>query len=59
MSKLTYREWMAQVDATIAKLTGGLLDSRCLPDFCYADYYADGVSPKQAAKDAIKAAMEY
>lgn len=53
-TKRTFEEWMALVDAAVQSRTGMSADD--LPDCCYRDWYDDGLSPKQAAIRAIKAA---
>jgi hypothetical protein len=52
MPKMTFEEWMRQVDAALG------MDHRDLPDYCYKDAFEDGDSPKQAARAAMRAAME-
>lgn len=50
----SFEAWMAAVDAAVwAKADASAYD---LPDVPYADWYADGMSPKAAATKAIKAA---
>lgn len=53
-SKLTFEEWLIQVDFWVGRECG--MGREDLPDCCYADWYADGVRPRAAAKRAIKAA---
>ena len=57
MPKITFEKWMKQVNAKIASRCGGL-DSEDLPDVCYSDFYEDGLTPTQAAREAIRYAME-
>jgi hypothetical protein len=52
MRKISFEEWMKQVDAHCQSLCG--LSVHDLPDVCFADWYEDGVSAKAAAKKAIK-----
>jgi hypothetical protein len=52
-----FEAWMAQVDAALVKRCG--LTSADLPDYCYADDYEDGATPRQAAVAAIHAAKEF
>jgi len=49
--------WMERVDRELADELGGLTNED-LPDCCYADWHADGVSPKRAAKRAISRAKK-
>jgi hypothetical protein len=51
-----FNEWMAKVNTIIIKRIGLCADD--LPDYCYADDFADGGTPKGAASRAIKAAKE-
>lgn len=54
--KKTFEEWFKEVDRAIAHECGmAALD---LSDQPYQDWYEDGVTPKQAAKRAIKAELE-
>ncbi len=53
-----FKNWMAKVDAILAKKLGGL-DSSDLPDWMYFDAFDDGMSPATAAKKALKAAKEF
>ena len=43
--------WLSVVAEEIEYLTGMGMDD--LPDFCYADAYDDGRSPKQTARLAV------
>lgn len=54
--KKTFEEWMKEVDYQLAVLC--CMGSEDLPDCCYRDWYDDGVSPKSAAKRAMKNAMD-
>jgi hypothetical protein len=48
---LTFRQWMAEVDARVGAVCGvGAYD---LPDTNYRDWYEDGMSPVAAADRAI------
>lgn len=51
----TFDQWMKEV-ALAVRAAG--LDVRDLPDCPYHDWYDDRVSPKAAAKRAIKNAMD-
>jgi hypothetical protein len=55
--KLSFEQWMKKVDAIIKAKTG--LVSAYLPDYCYADSYERGNSPRSCAAMAIRAAKEY
>ncbi len=55
-TKLTFEEWLVSVNFFIRRSCG--LDREDLPDCCYADWYAAGVTPRSAAARAIKAAKE-
>lgn len=48
----SFEEWMAKVDSILMNITAGF-KSDDLPDFCYEDYYADGLTAREAAEDAI------
>ena len=54
--KLTFAQWLRAVDAKVGQLCG--MSYRDLPDYCYADAYADGVSPALTAKRVVRSAME-
>ena len=51
-----FRLWMAKVDLLVAATCG--LSTSDLPDCCYSDWFEDGMSPRAAAKKAIKLANE-
>ena len=51
-SKQTFEDWLKQVDANLP------CHHDDLPDVCYRDWYDAGVSPKSAAKRAIKNALD-
>lgn len=55
--KKTFDVWMTMVDNEIAMVAMGMT-SADLPDVCYRDWYDDGISPKMAARKAIKSARE-
>lgn len=44
---MNFRAWMRQVDAELVRICG--LDSRCLADQTYHDWYDSGVEPYEAA----------
>jgi hypothetical protein len=49
-----YNAWMARVEAQLDKLVGcGSLD---LPDWGYRDAYENGMTPSEAARDAVEEA---
>lgn len=52
MKRLDFEDWMQEVDDAVSDICG--LPTFDLPDCCYADWYADGMTPKQAARKAIK-----
>ncbi len=54
--KMTFAEFMAAVDRVIQARFGVSADD--LPDFCYRDSFEDGMTPRQAAAAAIRAARE-
>lgn len=51
-TKLTFTQWMAEVDAKLDMLCG--MSSADLDDCNYKDWYSEGVSPKQAAGRAFR-----
>ena len=51
----TFEQWMAKVDAHIAKAVGGLT-SEDLPDYCYRDAFDNRESPSACARKAVRAA---
>jgi hypothetical protein len=54
--KKTFEQWLKEVDQHIRNSIGvGYLE---LPDCCYYQWYENYVSPKTAARRAIKHAME-
>lgn len=56
MAKKTFEVWFAEVNKKLRAATG--LDARDLPDCPYYDWYDDGVTPANAAKRALRSAME-
>jgi hypothetical protein len=56
-SRLPFSAWMRAVDAAVTKKCG--LSADDLPDACYCDWHAQGVSPSAAAARAIRAAKDY
>lgn len=50
--KPTFSEWMQQVDAIIWRRVGCGADD--LADFCYRDWYDEGVSAAATARAAIR-----
>ena len=51
MSDLEYREWMSKIDRILRNTIGITTDD--LADFCSRDLYDDGVSPFDAAQEAL------
>lgn len=54
--KRSFAEWQREVNSILIVECGLGIDD--LPDCCYADWYQDGVSPKSAAKRAIRHAKD-
>ena len=54
--KLSFEEWLRRVDEQIEAAC--YLSYQDLPDCPYRDWYEDGVSPRAAAKRAIKGLYE-
>jgi len=54
--KRTFEQWLHSVNEHLTALCG--MDYRDLPDCCYMDWYEAKMSPKAAAKKAIKNAGE-
>lgn len=54
--KLTYEQWMKQVNDALYKKCG--MGADMLPDWNYRDDYTDGVSPTSCAAHAIRNAKE-
>ncbi len=55
-AKVPFDTWRASVDYWVVAQTGMYADD--LPDCPYRDWYDDGISPKTAAKRAIRNAKE-
>jgi hypothetical protein len=53
-TSMTFAQWLACVDHWLLARTG--MVSADLPDCCYRDWFEDGVTPRQAASRAIRAA---
>lgn len=49
---MTFEEWKAKVNSYIEAWTGLTCDD--MPDYCYADAYADGQSARQTASAVIR-----
>lgn len=54
MNDTKFESWMKEVNAYVQARIGLTADD--LPDCCYRDWFDDGVEPKEAARNAIKAA---
>jgi len=52
MQERDFASWMAKVDKFLQQLCG--MSSADMADVCYADMFADGTSPKAAARRAIR-----
>jgi hypothetical protein len=52
--RITFEEWMRQVDAVLIARCG--LDNSDLPDWDYMSAFEDGACPRGAARRAIRAA---
>jgi hypothetical protein len=52
--KMTFEEWYKEVDRQVISLC--MMSRDDLPDCCYADWYDEGATPKQAARRAIRSA---
>ena len=52
----TFEAWLEAVDAQVEALGGCSVHD--LPDCLFADWYADGVSPRTAARRAIRNAND-
>ena len=46
-----FSRWMERVDTALVKRCG--LESADLIDACYADFYESGLTPSQAARQAL------
>jgi hypothetical protein len=53
---MSFGDWTTELDKAVQAMVGCSLAD--LPDVCYADWFEDGVSPKSAARRAIRAARE-
>ena len=49
---VTFETYLRQVDAALVRLCG--MDRDMLPDWCYYDDYAEGLTFMQCAKRAIR-----
>jgi len=56
MPKDSFEAWMQKTDAALVRRCG--MSSMDLPDCCYRDWYDDGVTPSEAAREAIREARE-
>lgn len=54
--KLSFKEWMNEVDEEVVKKTGFSVYD--LPDFLFDDAFKDGKTPVYVAKKVIKQAKE-
>lgn len=52
MNKLTYRQWMAQVEAQVEKRTGLSFD--LLPDWLSRDSYEDGLTVQEGVDTCLE-----
>lgn len=52
--KIGFDFWMVLVDRAVTQISA--LSVGDLPDCCFADWYDDGMSPRTAARKAIRAA---
>lgn len=55
-ARKSYEDWLRDVDQDVQKLCGVSCDD--LPDWRYADAYADGRSARQAARSVVAAAKK-
>lgn len=53
----TFEQWIVEVDHAIGARLGGMT-SNDLPDRPYMDMYNDGMTPQEAALEAIEYANE-
>jgi hypothetical protein len=51
--RVTFERWMGMVDTRIRKLAWGIT-ARDLPDCSYRDWYDSGMSPTEAADEALE-----
>ena len=49
-----FAAWLRDVDNHVANMCG--LGMNDLPDVCYADWFEDGMSPRAAARKAVRSA---
>jgi hypothetical protein len=49
--EMGFKEWMKKVDRAVARLCG--MSVWDLPDCAFAEWFAEGMSPKRAAKAAV------
>jgi hypothetical protein len=49
---MTFDQWMDKVDRLVTAALG--LSVHDLPDCCYRDWYDEGLTPRQAARRAIR-----
>jgi len=54
---LSFEQWMDAVNRVLVRKCG--LGVEDIPDFCYRDYYDDGVSAFETASEALDAARDY
>ena len=52
MSKLTYRQWMIEVEAKVEKVTGLTFD--LLPDWLSRDSFEDGLSIQEGVDTCLE-----
>jgi len=58
MKRMSFEQWKEIVNYQIRILTKQLFDSTTLPDIDYFSLYSQQTTPKQAAKLAIRNALE-
>ena len=51
---MTFEEWMKEVNQEILNRTMGAISYNDLDDWHYRDAYDDGVSPAEAAEEALE-----
>lgn len=52
-TKITFEEFMVEIDQELYNLTENTLTSDLLPDHPYRDAYETGISPKEVAKKIL------
>lgn len=52
MQKLTYRQWMTEVEAKVVKITGLTFD--LLPDWLSRDSYEDGLTVQEGVDTCLE-----